>query len=130
RVDIYSLGVVLYEMLVRELPIGRFPAPSQKGGVDPRLDAIIYRCLSKDPDQRYRTIAELREALKAVYGMARAEPGRAEAAPTAEPPRITGNLEVVCPCGGRFRVPAAARGLVHCPSCGEPVTLKMPAPGT
>jgi tRNA A-37 threonylcarbamoyl transferase component Bud32 len=132
RVDIYSLGVLIYEMLARELPIGRFPAPSQKAGVDPRLDEIIYRCLEKDPDRRYGTIAELKAALAAVAGTARTGhvPDGASTLPAPTPARGSGNLEVVCPCGSTFRVPAAARGLVHCPSCGEPVTLKLPTPGT
>ena len=39
RADIYSLGVMLYEMLCRETPRGAFDLPSARTGCDPRLDA-------------------------------------------------------------------------------------------
>jgi hypothetical protein len=132
RVDIYSVGVLLYEMLTRELPIGRFPPPSSKEGVDERLDEIVYRCLEKDPDRRYQTVAELKAALASAAGRSHETPitGLLEERPTPARPRVASNAEVTCPCGWQFFVPAAARGIVHCPTCGEPMRLNLPTPAT
>ena len=92
RSDIYTLGCVLFTMLcgrppfdaegtgdliimhVRDVP----PAPSQFApGIPYGLDAVVLRCLEKDPGQRFQTTAELVQALGAVepalYGI---DPGQ------------------------------------------------------
>ena len=59
RADIYALGVVFYEMLTGELPVGRFPPPSQMVEVDVRLDEVVLRTLEKEPRRRYQHAREL-----------------------------------------------------------------------
>lgn len=66
RADIYSLGVVFYEMLTGQLPMGRFELPSQRVEVDVRLDEVVLRALEKQPDQRYQLASQFATDLKSL----------------------------------------------------------------
>jgi serine/threonine protein kinase len=81
RSDLYSVGVLLYELLTGEAPfngdtpveiamkhLSAVPEPpsAKRPEISPELDAVVLRALAKNPDDRYQSAAEMDADLSAI----------------------------------------------------------------
>lgn len=61
RADLYSLGIMFYQMLTREMPRGAPTLPSRKiASLDTRLDGVVFKAMASDREERYQTAIALR----------------------------------------------------------------------
>ncbi len=86
RADIFSLGVLLHELLTGQLPGDDPRAPSGIPHCDPRFDAVVRKATHPDPQQRYHHATEIADALQKISTIAGPRVLRtAKTAPTRRP---------------------------------------------
>lgn len=72
--DIFSLGVLLFELLTNHLPSGLSLPSEIVSGLDSRWDGLIKRALSHNPQDRYKDIQGLREAIQKILPLKKISP--------------------------------------------------------
>jgi predicted Ser/Thr protein kinase len=144
RSDLFSLGVILYEMLTGEKPfvgqnvttiiykiVNETPITPRDLDVTvhPGLSAIVTKALAKAPDDRYQTGADLVRDLEhyKLAGAVRGGPATAAGAAPAQPPEKTLVLPVRVVSGSTARVSGAAAAAAATAPAKGPVPVRRPA---
>jgi serine/threonine protein kinase len=135
RTDLYSFGVVLYEMVVGQVPFSgdtpyavihdhiyrALPAPSSLNpDVSPQVEAVLIKALAKQPDERYGSAAELMGELRAAF-----------AGQSVGTPFMASDPKPNTLADAPLRVPTAPPvdvGTRHVSSAADPIATGIPSP--
>ncbi len=126
RADIYSLGIVLFELFAGRLPfiadtpyatvVAHINTPVPDAGqfnkaVSPAIDAVLKKALAKDPAERYASVEELMiELERAVYGSQASARSASEGTPRFTPPPVPRQMNVVTPRPAALGQSQASKG--------------------
>jgi len=132
RTDIYSLGIIMYEMLCGKVPFDRpnslntlmahvnDEAPSMhalnpNANIGMAMEQTVARCMSKDPERRFRSMDEVLQALKELAGLGQSALG-------------AGASGAYALASGQYPSPGSALGTGSFTPSGQPIPAVLAPP--
>jgi serine/threonine protein kinase len=126
RADLYAAGVILYELLTGDLPLGRFALPTERGVPVPlSVDRCIVRALARNPEERYQRAEKFDEELAAIEAELRRTAGQETVIGRSKAPPTTNrksSIEEIEDLGPRVLVPSFSGA----PSLATPWVTAVP----